>query len=295
MPMGWEREPRTTTAPTKQRGFALVVVLWAGALLAMLAAAIAHRAREDVVLTRNLVDATDAELAADSGLQYALERVLNEGSELFLGTHSVQPWEFNGAEVRISVTDETARIDLNAATEQLITNLFAAAGADPDSATALAAGVVAYRRRNASDSFRTLGRPPVGFLTTEELRKIDGMTRPLFDRLYDAITVFTSRKIPRSEHAVPLVRAAMAGDDPEDATGVNIENRSMSAAEQRDLTTTNDAQRRPLGNHILRFHVEARTKGGSVYAREAIVVIKYRPVGASHYIRVWRRGQRRLF
>lgn len=294
-PMGRKHQPGTLGAQTRQRGFALVVVLWAGALLALLATAIAHRARDDVVLTRNLVDATDAELAADSGLQYALERVLIEGAQVYLDEPTVQSWEFNGAEIRISVTDELGRIDLNAATEQTLAKMFAAAGTDPEAAAFLAAAVVAHRGENLPGSFQTPGQGRAGFTTIEDLLNVEGMTRPLFDRLYGAVTVYTGRRTPLLDHASPLVAAAMGDDGPEQSSDSDRASRLLEAAEGAATRPLEGVRRSRPGNSVLRFHVEARLHGGAVYAREAIIVVRHRITEASHDIWVWRRAQRRLF
>ena len=145
----------------RQRGLALVVVLWAAVLLALIAAGVARLSRADLNLARNLVEATKAELAADSALWTAVHAIVNGGPEAWLTDGTVYAWRFGEAEVRVRVTDELGRIDINAASPELLAALFVAAGPEPEEATALADPAVAVRRPGIADSASlSTGRAP---------------------------------------------------------------------------------------------------------------------------------------
>lgn len=283
---------------SRQRGLALVVVLWATVILAMLATAISHVAREDVILARNLVDATQAELAADSGLHHALERILSHGPEIFWEGEEVQNWEFADGEIRVSVTDESGRIDINAAPASLMANLFKAVGVAPGDAEALAAEVVARREGSAQDlasGAETTQPHGRGFITTEELMGIPGMTRSLFDRISEVITVYTGRQKPRRRYAPPLVIAALEGNllDERDRAEPGVDAPESQIEQLGTRLETNQPKRRR--SSLIRFHSEARAAGGSVFAREAVILVRRRRTGATYQIWLWQRGQRRFF
>jgi len=290
-----DHRPGATIRQSRQRGLALVVVLWAAVLLAMLATAVSRVAREDVVLARNLVDTTRAELAADSGLHHALERMLSEDPEAYWDNPGIVDWAFGDSEIRISVTDEIARIDINAASEALIVNLFAAVGLDPGAADALVAAIIAHRREGAPDLPRGAGVPAPpgrGFSTVEELMNVPGMTRPLFDLVSGAITVYTGRHMPQRKNAKPLVIAALEGNVLEDSGSAATDPETPETLDTRPGGAVRRGRRR---NHLVRFHSEARAIGGSVFAREAVILVQRRRIGATYQIWLWRRGERRLF
>lgn len=59
-------------SPRRQRGLALVVVLWVLVLLALIAASFTYTTRTEVNLTRNLIEAARAEALADAGVNRAI-------------------------------------------------------------------------------------------------------------------------------------------------------------------------------------------------------------------------------
>ncbi len=75
--------PPISKPPTlaRQRGLALIVVLWAAVLLALIAGGVARLSRADLNLARNLVEATKAELAADSALWTAVHAIVSGGPD----------------------------------------------------------------------------------------------------------------------------------------------------------------------------------------------------------------------
>ena len=56
----------------RQRGFALLIVLWTLALLALLGTQLLAAARSDTQLARNLVDSAALEAATDGAVQQAM-------------------------------------------------------------------------------------------------------------------------------------------------------------------------------------------------------------------------------
>ena len=186
----------------RQRGLALIVVLWAAILLALIAGGVARLSRADLNLARNLVEATKAELAADSALWTAVHAIVNGGPDAWRTDGTVYAWRFGEAEVRVRVTDELGRIDINAASPELLAALFVAAGTAPEEATALADAVVEFRNRGVEDpEILNTGRLSVGpdaaFALTDGLAQVPGMPPALQNRIAAAITVYTGQARPR--------------------------------------------------------------------------------------------------
>ena len=139
--------------PTRagQRGLALVMVLWTAVILALVAGSVTRLSRGDLQLVRNVTDATHAELAADAGLRRALYEIA-AAPGTWRTDGGIYGWRFGDAELRVEVSDELGRIDINQASEALLAGLFDAAGAaDPER---IAAATTAYREARRTEAAR---------------------------------------------------------------------------------------------------------------------------------------------
>lgn len=131
----------------RDRGFALVAVLWALLLLGALAAAVAGGARTEAALARNGADSAVAVAAAEAGVNLAIERLIG-----MVGIGGTDPdgasrfeIEVVGVPVRIAMFDTCGRVDLNEAPPELLEAVFAGAGLTP--ARAYADRVIEHRRQ----------------------------------------------------------------------------------------------------------------------------------------------------
>ena len=287
-----------------QRGLALVVVLWAAVLLALIAGAVTRLSRADLNLARNLAEGTQAELAADSALWTAIYRIVNDGPEAWPADGQIYAWQFGDSEVRVRVTDEFGRIDINAAPPELLAALFAAAGTMPEEATRLADAVVEYRdlrikRSDDSDTSEDSAadqrrRPDVPFALIDGLAQVPGITIELLRQVAHAITVYTGEAGPRSEALTPLVLAAIEGrvlgGEPEDAAG----DESEVVLSENPSLLGEPAEPMQVFSGLLHIEAEAVSAGGAHFAREAVVALERRKA-LSYHLRLWRRGDRILF
>jgi len=285
---------------TRQRGLALVVVLWTAILLALIAGAVTRLSRADLNLARNLAEGTQAELAADSALWTALYRIVNEGAQAWPPDGTVYAWRFGEAEVRVRVTDELGRIDINAAPAELLAALFVAAGTEPEEANLLAEAVVEYRDLRIEIAERSAeaegAAPVVPFALIDALEQVPGMTAELQRRIADSITVYTGEARPRSNAMSPLVLAAteervLGGADDQAANPVADETPVLGDSPVR-LGAPEEPTRVISG--LLHIEAEAVSAGGAHFAREAVVALERRRE-LSYSLRLWRRGIRVLF
>jgi len=303
---------RTVPKPStwvRQRGLALIVVLWAAILLALLAGSVARLSRSDLNLARNLVEGTKAELAADSALWTAVHAIVSGGPEAWRTDGTVYAWRFGEAEVRVRVTDELGRIDINAAPPELLAALFEAAGTEPEEAIALAEAVVAFREQGVEDAGlpatrRAFGGGAAAFALTDGLAQVPGMPPELQSRIAEAITVYTGQPRPRRGATSPLVLAATEGgafaeptdepvDEPAGRAGLTatVERPTLDGSPVV-LDEAADPARRSSG--LLHIEAEALSDGGSYFAREAVIALGRRE-SLPYRLRLWRRGVRVLF
>ncbi len=214
-----------------QRGIALVIVMWLSLLLTILIGSFAVVARTENLQARHLFDTTRAWYAAEAGLHRAVFELRNPDleSRWFADgrTYSV---EFEGADVEISVTDETGKIDLNTADEILLTALFESAGVEVEEAELLVDAVLDWRdpddlvRLNgAEDDDYEAADFPYGakdgpFSSVTELQQVMGFNYELYLKLEPAITVFTGRARPDPAFAPREVLMTIEGMTEELAT-----------------------------------------------------------------------------
>ena len=126
------------------------------------------------------------------------------------------------AEVRFVIDDEGGKIDLNAASEELLASLFRVVGVVPKEAEALAAAIADFRdddhdrRANGAEDRDYArdksmeGAKDAPFQVIEELLQVKGMTGTLYRAVAPAVTVFTGAEQPEEKVAPPAVVAALA-------------------------------------------------------------------------------------
>jgi general secretion pathway protein K len=162
--------------------------------------------RGELALARNRLDLARAEAAADGGIALAILALGGRGPPG--GIAPPMGFEVDGVGVTVRLEAENGKVDLNSAPPGLLADLFAAAGAAPEAATALAEAAVLRR-----------GQPPgPAFAIPEELELLEGMTPGLLAVLDGAVTVRTGADAVDPLPAPPLVVLALAGDEATAAT-----------------------------------------------------------------------------
>lgn len=265
----------------RQRGLALLMVLWASVLLAVLAAGVLKTSRTDVALTRNLIETTKAELAADSALWAALHQVLTDDEPGWRTDGSVYGWRIDGTDVRVRITDEAGRININVASQELLASLFEAAGESSAEADALSKSVVEFRN--------TLSAP---FGLTESLEQVPGMPASLVTRVSDAITVYSGAPSPDASVAQGLALAALVGPVESDAD-LLLDAALDSSGDAPEILVPSEG-RSLASSGLLRIQAESLRQGGPHFARDALIQLSGR-ANATYRVLQWRRGARRLF
>lgn len=205
--------------PTRERGFALLIVLWAVVLLALLATQLAATGRTEVQLASNLRAAAVAEAAADGAVQAAAFHLLDPANPWAAdGTDRTLP--VPGGAVAIRIENEAGKVNPNLADADLLRALLLRVGAEGQAAGTLAAAIVDWR--TPATPQRTLaakaaaygasglayGPPGAPFADLEELGAVLGMTPALLARLAPYASVLTDAE-PDYAVAAPPVRQAL--------------------------------------------------------------------------------------
>ena len=176
----------------RQRGFALLVVLWTLGLLGLLVAGLAASARSGTGLSSNVRGSALAEAAADGGVGQAIFQLLRGGWQPDGLPHR---FTIGSAAVVVTIEDQTGRFNPNFSSPPMLAALLGAAGLDPAQATDLSRMLVDWRTaatisltgRLKLDRYRLAnlpyGPPDRPFESVEEMGLVPGMSSDLLGRL----------------------------------------------------------------------------------------------------------------
>jgi len=295
-------------ARSRKQGIALLTVLWAVVMISLIATTFLRDIRTQAQLARNGLDVAQARALADAAVHRAVYAVSELAFEdRWRADGRVYRWSFADGVVRISIRDETGKVDLNAAPEALLRGLFLAAGATDESAAALADAVADFRdsddlRRpngaedadyEAADLER--GAKDAPFDKVTELRTVIGMTVELYERVAPAVTVYSGLPTIDPLSAPPLALLAVPGADAAEIERFLAERaEAKSEFELESLTISSlDGADDYLSSEdsALVFSVQAEAHGssGGIFVRDAVVGLGSGD-GRPFSIMAWKRG-----
>lgn len=271
-----------------QRGVALVLVISVVTLLAIAAGSFAYSVRTDARAARNAALVARGEAIAQGAIaRTAIELFKPQASpEVWRRQDEPRAWAFDGARVSVRFTDESAKIDVNSANNELLKGLFRFAGADEEEAVRLLDAVLDWRDADAlkrpfgaeEPDYAQAGlrhRPAnYPFQSTEEMQLVFGMRPELYQRIAPMITVHSRQPGVNPHYATREVLLAIPNVTAEQVDAFLAE-RAAAAAERRGLPLfsaaggyANYAQG---GAATIRADVEV--DGNLRVSREAVVVI----------------------
>jgi general secretion pathway protein K len=244
----------------RQRGFALLIVLWTVGFLALLGTRIVAAGRSDTQLADNLKQEAVLQAAADGAVQNVAFLILAAKDPQFQTDGGVRQLRVGQTPVFVRVENESDRINLNTASAVLLRSLIIEVGGAPGLADRLAAAILDWRTSGANprrggvkaSDYRAAGRnygpPGTPFQSVDELADVLGMTPDLFVRMAPHLTVLTDGD-PDMSTRDPVVARALT-----DAAGGADD---VGAAQQ-------------TADSLLRISVTAVGRGA---ARYSIVVV----------------------
>ena len=206
----------------REGGFALLVVLWSLALLALLGTHVTATGRAEVQLAANLRGAAAAEAAADGALHQAIFHLLDPSPRRW--RPDGVPREIalpGGAAATVRIESEQGKINPNFAPAGLLQALLPLLGVEPRTAASLAASILDWRTAGSrprpggakEPEYRAAGRdyapPGRPFESLDELGLVLGMTPELLARLTPFLSVYQGGD-PDLRFAHPVVAQALA-------------------------------------------------------------------------------------
>lgn len=211
-------------ARSLQRGVAFVLVLWLLALLTILLGSFALVSRTEALQARHLFESTEARYTAEAGINRAVFHLAAaDPLQRWVPDGRAYEMEFERAQVKIEITDESGLIDLNTTDTITLANLLVVHGMEQDEAAALADAILDWRDTDdlvspngAEDPDYEAAGLPYGakdapFDTVSEVQQVLGMTQALYARLVPALTIYSGQPEPNPAFAPYEVLRARAG------------------------------------------------------------------------------------
>lgn len=204
------------------RGAALLLVLWVVTLMTALISVFALSARTEALQGRFLARSTAARYAAEAGLELATVHLSGpDMAQRWIPDGRANLVPFEGYKLEVRVLDESAKVDLNVATPELLIGLMTAVGTDYDRARGIAGAIADFRdpdnllnpEGGAEDPQYAVAELPYGakdrpFESVTELRQVLGVDQALYEKLLPHVTVYTGLARPNPTFAsMPVLQA----------------------------------------------------------------------------------------
>jgi general secretion pathway protein K len=242
--------PRPSSGRRRERGFALLIVLWTLILLSLLVAHIAATGRGETQIAFNIRQGVQRQTCVDGAVFEAAFHVFDQSSLHWEPDNGPRELHICGKRIGVAIEDTANVVNLNTTTPSLMRALLLAAGVNDARASMLADAIVGWREKSfgAATALKRqqyaasrLGYvpPEAPFRSVDELGLVVGMSPDLLMLLKPHLTVWSGYgPVPTTPD--PLIRGAMArvrdegGDLPDDESDDGSRVIAITATEVRN-------------------------------------------------------------
>jgi general secretion pathway protein K len=295
------RVPPAEARMRRERGVALVLVMWVAVLLTVIASSFIVERRTEMLVVGNSISIARAEAIAEAGISRAVFEMYRLGNQPDAWKRDGTPvsWSFDGVPVRVEIRDESAKIDINTAADALLRGLFLSLGIADDEASKIVDAILDWRdpdslrRPNGAEEpeYRAAGldyKPAnAPFQAIEELQLVLGMRPDIYRRIAPMITVFSRQAgiFPQLASrevllALPGVTSEVVDEYLARREAARAQNQPLPAFPQAGVYTASSTM-------VASVRSEARLEDGTVFAREAVVLMRPTPRKVATFV-AWR-------
>ena len=255
----------------KQRGIALVMVLWVLILLGLIAASFLRETRLSTNLAQSATENAKAEALAEAGIRRAMLGLLDpDPVTAWRADGTAYQFALGEGSVVVRIQDEAGKIDLSRAPAPLLLGLFEAVGVDPERAARLVDAIYDFRdpnherRRDGAEDPDYLaagldgGAKDAPFEDKEELMQVLGMTREIYDAVGPYVTVHSGQRRINLKTAPEFLLRAIPNLTPEQLAKVQSDRASGARLEREQV-------------EVVTVRAEAVTRTGGAFIREAVM------------------------
>ena len=210
---------------SRQRGLALVIVIWILTLLTLMAGSFAKSMRRESSISYAMTSSAKAQALAETGVTLAQFNLAQTDPE--------QRWQADGSiyeiigqesQMRIRIFAETGKVDINTSSEQQLEAVLGSVIHDDWQRLEVLNAILDWR--DADDDTRTHGAEKrqykraglsygpsnAAFQSLEELQQVLGMNEALFTAIQGFITVYSGQTEIDQHMAAPELLAILATD-----------------------------------------------------------------------------------
>ena len=303
MPADRSAFPRV--ARRHEHGVALILVLWVITLLTVIAGSFVYGARSTALTAGNLVSIAKARALADAGIHRGMFELTKPATdaERWTANGKVNGFTLDGAEIRLDMRDEAAKIDLNTASDILLKGLLLSAGLGEDEATRVLDAILDWRDDDEltrpqgaeRDSYEALGLPYVPanapFKAVSELQNVMGVTPELYRKVAGALTVFSGQTGINSTIASRQVLLALPEATAEGVDAYIAGREEMLAADQTPLPFPQASGfETGAASRVYNLRSVAKAADGTPFVREAVVRVAPDPK-RPFMVLLWQEGR----
>lgn len=190
----------------KDKGLALIVVLWVISLLIIMASSFSLTIQRESVIISGLKEKAEASAIAEAGIQYAILKLLNPDKEQqWQAFNSLYEIPFNETRVRVQISDESGKIAINAAKKEQLISFFESIEIDETVADNLSDSILDWRDKNDQkldsgaekqeyeDAELKYGPRNAPFSNIEEVQMVLGMTTEIYKKMENIISTYTTQ------------------------------------------------------------------------------------------------------
>jgi general secretion pathway protein K len=210
----------------RQKGLALVLVLWVLSLLTIMAGSFALSMRRESAIVAGIKNNAQASAVAKSGIAMAEIQMLNSDPfKSWRADGSIYQINAADAKIRVRLLSEAGKIDINKADEALLKSLMNHAPLDEEQRAKIVGAILDWRdednlvrldgaeKQEYEDAGLTYQPRNKPFQSIEELQLLLGMDKSLFLWLEPLITVYSGQQQVAVQVAAADVLQVLPGLD----------------------------------------------------------------------------------
>lgn len=191
----------------RQKGLALVLVLWVLSLLTIMAGSFALSMRRETSIIEGIKNNAEAMAAAESGIAMAEMMLLNpDQNKRWRADGSIYQIDSVNATVRVRLLSEAGKIDINKADQILLQSLMKRAPVDEEQQIRIVDAILDWRDeddlvhingaekkeyQDAGLSFKPRNKP---FQSVEELQLVIGVDASVFQWIEPLVTTYSGQQ-----------------------------------------------------------------------------------------------------
>jgi general secretion pathway protein K len=211
--------------PSRERGFALLVVLWTLGFLALIGTQILTEARQGTLLAGYLLDAAAVESASNGAVQQAIFNLLDDSDRHWSADGATHTIRIGRALIAVRIDQESDKVNPNYASAALLQALLVQVGVNQATAASVAQSIIEWRMAGGAPGHpdaTTVGYIAAGrdyvpsgapFTSLDELDAVLGMTPDLLVRLRPHLSIYTDGDPDPATHDLVVARALAAAGE----------------------------------------------------------------------------------